>query len=166
VEKTMGFRESFLATEISRHLGNYLEEHDRGLPFGADAPFRLRPGKVRIPDTGFVSWDRLPNHEFPEDPILDAVPNLAVEVYSEGNTPAEMEVKLIDYFQAGVLVVWIVYPKTRSAEVYTSPTKKQVIPPDGVLDGGRLLPGFTLPLKTLFKRLSKRRNGKKGNGRK
>ncbi len=165
VEKAMGMRESVVAVECSRHIGNYLDEHDRGIVFGTDGPIRIRHGRIRFPDTGFVSWDRLPNQELPDDPILDAAPNLTIEVFSKSNTNREMELKLQDYFQAGVQLVWIIYPKTQSAVVYTSPTRKKAIGPDGVLDGGKVLPGFALPLKKLFARTRRRGNGRqRGNG--
>ena len=43
-----------------------------------------------------------------------------------------------------------VHPETRTAEAYTAPDEVTVIPPDGTLDGGDVLPGFTLPLAKLF----------------
>lgn len=98
-----------------------------------------------------------------DEPILDAVPNLAIEVISKGNTKEEMEQKLKDYFKAGVELVWYIYPKKACAEVYTSPTAKTVVDKDGSLDGGRVLPGFHLPLKkvlTLPRPPRKSRNGK------
>src|SRR5688500_17168050 len=58
VEKTMGVRESMIALKCGQHLGNYLDEHDIGIAFTTDGPIRLRRGRIRFPDTGFVSWDR------------------------------------------------------------------------------------------------------------
>ena len=45
-------------------------------------------------------------------------------------------------------------------EVYTSPAKKRKIGKEQTLDGGDVLPGFTLSLKQLFGRLKLRRNGR------
>jgi Uma2 family endonuclease len=157
VEKAMGFRESLMGAYIAQLLNAYAEEHDLGIVTGADGPYRLRPGRVRFPDTGFISWDQFPDGEVPADAICDAVPDLAVEVISEGNTRREMELKLRDYFAAGVRLVWYVYPKTRSALVYTSPTRKKEIAEAGALDGGKILPGFSLPLAKVFDRFKRKR---------
>jgi Uma2 family endonuclease len=73
-------------------------------------------------------------------------------VLSKSNTPREMERKLRDYFQAGVQVVWMVDPRIETAQVYTAPTKARKIGKDQALSGGKLLPGFSLPLKELFAR--------------
>jgi Uma2 family endonuclease len=164
VEKLMGFKESFLAASLYHHLTRYLENNERGLTFGADGPVRLRAGRIRLPDTGFVSWERIPWDEMPDDPILDAVPELAVEVISRGNKPREMQRKLADFFEAGVLLVWFIYPKTQTVEVYTSPTHKKVLTKDQTLDGGKVLPGFSLPLKKLFAVPKRPAKGKKNHG--
>jgi Uma2 family endonuclease len=81
---------------------------------------------------------------------LNAAPDLAVEVLSEGNTPAEMNRKLGEYFAGGVRLVWLIDPDTQTALAYTSPDKSNFIGADGALDGGDVLPGFGLPLRDLF----------------
>lgn len=161
VEKTMGMIESIVAMKLGQHFWNYLDKHDRGIAFSTDGPIRIRVGRIRLPDAGFVSWERLPGEELPDTPILDAIPDLAAEVISKGNTRKEIERKLEDYFDAGVRLVWFIYPMTQTAVAYTSPTAKKDIPKDGKLDGGKVLPGFSLPLKELFPRKRRRLNGKK-----
>ena len=154
VEKTAGYFESRLALLLGHFLEDFLEEHDFGFVLGADGTVRLMPGLVRIPDVSFVSWDKVPNRELPAEPI----PDLAVEVLSEGNTAEEMRRKLGEYFQVGVRLVWLIDPATRTAEVYTSPRKKTTIGKDGVLNGGTVLPGFRLSMQELFTRAGRRRS--------
>ena len=113
---------------------------------------RIVPGRVRLPDVSFVSWDKLPRRRVPKKPIADLVPDLAVEILSKGNTRREMKGKREEYFRGGVRLVWEINPKKQSARVYTSPTQFQEIGPDGALEGGDVLPGFVLPLQRLFDR--------------
>jgi Uma2 family endonuclease len=153
VEKVMGYQEGFLAALLIRLLGNFAEEHDRGVVNGADATMRLMPGLVRIPDVSFVPWSKFPRRLIPKTPIPDLVPDLAVEVLSAGNTPEEMERKLKDYFFSGVKLVWYVDPAKRCVVVYTSPESCVVLDESQTLDGGEVLPGFTLPLEKLFARV-------------
>jgi hypothetical protein len=56
VEKPMGAPESMIGLEIGRLLANFVREHDLGLVFGADGPFRLAAGVVRLPDVSFIPW--------------------------------------------------------------------------------------------------------------
>ncbi len=157
VEKPMGVKESTIALVIGQWLLNYLDDHDVGAVLGESAQLRLWPGRVRMPDISFIAWERLPNNEMPDEPIPDLFPDLAIEVLSRSNTKKEMQLKRRDYFQSGVREVWEIQPKTRTAEVYTSPTKHRHIGEDGTLDGGDILPGFTLPLKELFTRSKKKK---------
>jgi Uma2 family endonuclease len=161
VEKDMGMRESIIASKCGQYLWNHLDDNDLGIVFTADGPIRIRVGRIRFPDVGFISWERLPGQELPEDSISDAIPDLAIEVISKGNTAKELDLKLRDYFNAGVRLVWFIYPKTQTAVVYTSPTSKKELSKDQALDGGKVLPGFSLPLKTLFVKSRRRTNGKK-----
>ena len=73
------------------------------------------------------------------------------------NTPAEIERKLAEYFEAGCRLAWIVDPKSHTADVYTSPTDFLHLRPSQSLDGGEVLPGFKLPLKELFASTRRRR---------
>jgi Uma2 family endonuclease len=159
VEKAMGTRESFLALVLGHLLWDFLEQHDLGQPLGADGTLRLMPKLVRIPDVSFVSWDKLPARELPDQAIADLVPDLAVEVISKRNTPGEMRRKLRDYFLAGVRLVWLIYPKTQTAEVYRAPDRKRRVGKTGALDGEDVLPGFKLPLSELFARLRRKPSG-------
>jgi Uma2 family endonuclease len=158
VEKPMGYYESLLAVVLIQSLGKYLEQNDLGIILGADATLRLAPRLVRLPDVSFVSWRHFPERELPAEPVPDLTPDLAVEILSEGNTPAEMARKRSEYFGAGARLVWIVDPSTRTARVYTGPEESVLVPEDGVLDGGEVLPGFRLPLREWFQRAGKQRS--------
>jgi Uma2 family endonuclease len=111
-------------------------------------------GQVRAPDVSFIRWERLPEGEL-KPAIYPIAPDLAVEVLSKGNTAREMDRKLRDYFKAGVRLVWYIRPKTRTARAYTAVDNFIGIPADGSLLGGSVLPGFELPLATLFARVDR-----------
>ncbi len=157
IEKPMGHHEAMLASLLGHFLWEYLKGNDIGVVMGADGPVKLEPRQVRFPDLCFVSWEKFPEGKFPQkDRILQVAPDLAIEVLSESNTRAEMDRKLRDYFFAGVQMVWLINPKTQTAEVYTSPTDKKRIPKNGSLDGGEVLPGFRVALPKLFAKTRRR----------
>jgi len=152
VEKAMGAQESYLAWWLGSFLAIYLRANDLGFCLGADGMTRLNPGLVRIPDLSFISWDRVPARKVPADPILGLAPDLAVEVISSGNTRREMDRKLREYFEAGVRLVWYVYPVTRTILVHTTVGQSATLREGQALDGGDVLPGFALPIADLFDR--------------
>lgn len=150
VEKTMGFYESRIAFVLGGMLRDFLKQKNLGFASGADGMLRLWPGRVRIPDVAFFSWERLPTRQVPRDPIPDLAPDLAVEILSAGNTRQEMERKLKDYFTAGARLVWLIDPSTRTAEAYTYATEKTMVLENQALEGAGVLPGFQLRLDELF----------------
>jgi Uma2 family endonuclease len=150
VEKPMGQRESSLAMWLGIYIGIYLERNPIGQIYGMDGPFRLRRGRVRLPDVAYVSFDHLPDGPEAEKPIASWVPDLAVEVLSASNTRQEMKVKLKEYFDAGVLLVWICDPKSKTVRVLRDGKDIKKLSERDVLTGDDILPGFRLSLKTLF----------------
>lgn len=159
VEKAMGTREALLASLLAHFLWEFVQPRGLGIVLGGDGMLRLFPGRVRIPDVSFISIDRLPQGELPADVIAQLAPNLAVEVLSKSNTPKEIELKLRDYFQSGAELVWVIRPETQTADVYTSSEEKRRITKNQSLGGGDVLPGFKLPLKTLFAPPGRKRAG-------
>ncbi len=150
VEKTMGTLEGFLAAALIRFLGNYVADNDLGLVGGADNPYRMLAENVRYPDVSFVPWSELPDEELPTAAIWNIIPALAVEVLSPSNTAAEIDRKIAELFELGTRLVWVVDPATESAAVYTRGKKPKRVGPGDVLEGGKVLPGFRLPLSDLF----------------
>jgi Uma2 family endonuclease len=153
VAKTMGFSEANLALILGMLLNRFVTDNQLGVVVGPDGLMKLAPGLVRAPDASFVSWDQFPERCLPEEALPGVFPDLAVEVISKGNTRREMARKRREYFAAGTRLVWMVYPKTRTIDVYTSPADSTTLGGTDTLAGGDVLPGFTLPVATLFANL-------------
>lgn len=153
VEKAMGFRESLIAAELISLLKVFVKPRRLGLVSGADDMMRLTTGLVRIPDVSFVSWDQIPERRVPAEPIPNLYPTLSIEVVSRSNRPRELARKRREYFAAGTRLVWQFDPATRTAEVFTGPDQSVKLDETGTLDGGDVLPGFTLSLRELFAEL-------------
>jgi Uma2 family endonuclease len=153
VEKAMGWQESELALVIARVLGNFVAAHRLGKVFGSDGMFRLEPEQIRIPDVAFISKERFAGRDVPPTAFWELGCDLAIEVISPSNTRREMERKLSDYFAAGIAAVWLIYPKTREVAAYTSPHHSVILRSDDVLDGGAVLPGFSVAVSQLFAEL-------------
>jgi len=157
VEKTMGWRESLIASLLCELFRQHLRQHDLGLVSGPDGFMRILKSQVRGPDVAFISWDRLPNGAVPQDAVPEIVPDLVIEVLSDGNTYAEMSRKRREYFHAGVRQVWMVDPSERTVAVYTDITKYDLFDEDATLSGGDILPGLQISLNEVFGELDRRR---------
>jgi Uma2 family endonuclease len=148
----MGVLAGLIATILSSYLTVFARQHRRGMVFG-EVLFNLGAGRSqRRPDIAFVSRERIPqDFNLAEDPpVLNIVPNLAIEVISPSNTAEEVFAKIREYFEAGVELVWVIYPRQRSLCVHKSQEVSRTLSATDELDGGTVLPGFRLPLLELF----------------
>jgi Uma2 family endonuclease len=153
VEKTMASLESMLAAALIYFIHRYLDTNNLGAVMGEAGLLKILAGQIRAPDVAFIRWERLPGRQSPKPAIYAVVPDLAAEILSKSNTAAEMDRKLRDYFRAGVRLVWYIEPRDRTARAYTAVDQWTDIGPEGSLLGGDVLPGFDLPLATLFARV-------------
>jgi Uma2 family endonuclease len=105
------------------------------------------PGRERtyVPDLVYVAREKLP---FPRH--LHAAPDLAIEVLSpDQHRPAFLD-KIQFYLLNGVRLVWVIDPETRTVAVQV-PGEETRMPGSGdMLDGGDVLPGFSVPIDDIF----------------
>ncbi len=155
VEKAMGWEESVLGTVLGRWLGNFTEKHDLGEIAGADGFVELLSALVRGPDVAFYTWETVRSRTgSPKVPRL--VPYFAIEVLSDFNTIGEMKRKRGEYFEAGVVEVWLVDPVKRTITAYQS-TDQFVVYKDGRVPGPGVLADWSVSVAELFGRLDRGR---------
>ena len=99
------------------------------------------PGRERtyVPDLMYASFGRYPRGDVSEQPYLLAAPDLAIEILSPGQPAGPFTSKLLFYLRHGVRMVWVVDPEDES-----------ILRAGDTLDGGDVLPGFTVPVADVF----------------
>ncbi len=163
VERRMGNKSSWVATQIAKLLGNYVDEHNLGWVFTSEAGYRLdpsHPNTLRKPDVSFVRFGRLPNEE-PADAYDNLAPDWAIEVLSPGDTVLELEEKIDEYLGAGVRLVWVVNPDLKVVKVHVANSPIEEYRVGDELTGGDVMPGFRCPVSLVFSMPSPRAGGKK-----
>ncbi len=157
VEKpAMGVFETWIASELFGWLQRSLGIKERGrvvseMLFLLDTANDLK----RRPDLAFVSHDRWArDRPVPRTAAWEVIPELAIEIISPTNLACEVLVRVDDYFRSGVRSVWVVYPgqELELVYVYESPTSVRILTRSDRLDSPGILPGFQLPLDSLFER--------------
>lgn len=98
------------------------------------------PDTVRGPDVAFYSIARQPT---PPDDYFEIAPDLAVEVLSPGDRRGAVRDKIREYIAAGVRLVWLVDPETRTVLVYRGSLRGTEFDESDAIDGGDVLPQFT-----------------------
>lgn len=172
VEKTVGYYEDYIGSLLIGLIRVFLDRNNLGIVTGAQGGFRFAPDLMRMPDVAFVRWDSLDDPDVigdRETAFLETPPDLAVEVLSPGNTRREMEIKLAEYARAGVKLVWYVDPERQEVDVFPKARAKGkfTLGAGDTLDGGAILPGFSVPVAKVFEKPSPPgRKGGKGKPKK
>ena len=145
VERKTGSESSLIAGIILTLLNNFIRGKSLGFVFGADGSYQCfpdAPDKVRRPDVSFIASARLPGGRPPKGHTKSA-PDLAVEVISPNDLATEIDQKVAEYLAAGVKLVWVVNPNTRTVRVHRpgSGTIRSLSEADSIT-GEDVLPGF------------------------
>ncbi|MBW4436666.1 MAG: Uma2 family endonuclease [Pleurocapsa minor GSE-CHR-MK-17-07R] len=149
VEKMASFSSSKVALRIGQKLLNYLDQNEIGFATAADGGYIMPDGNILMPDVGYISRERMPEPPVREVPMP---PDLAVEVKSPTDSTWKLRAKVDKYLAHGTRLVWIIFPDEQRAEVYAADAEDLVaVGAEGVLDGGVVLPGFSLPMKDIFR---------------
>lgn len=107
------------------------------------------PDTVRIADAAFLSMDRWKRAD-PAAPALEGAADLVVEVVSMMDTYGGVQDKALAWLRAGSRMVWVVQPLYRVVHVLSPRAEAHTLTDDATLAGGDVLPGFAVPVRSLF----------------
>lgn len=146
-----GGEHGYLAAEVGSELRNHVKANDLGRVFAAETGFLLAsdPDTVRAPDAAFVRRERVEAAGAVEG-YWPGAPDLAVEVVSPNDRYTDVEEKVMEWLDAGARMVVVVNPRQQAVTVYRSPGDVAVLRGDDVLQGGDVVPGWSVPVRELF----------------
>jgi Uma2 family endonuclease len=141
-----------VACNFVARLGSHIEQHGIGVSGTAGSAFKLAsdPDTVRAPDVWFVRTEHIPPGGIPDDTFWPGAPDLAIEVLSPSDRFNQVLEKVQDYLDAGTLLVWVFDPKGRTSAVFRPGARPILLDEGGVLDGGEVVPGFSVRLRDLL----------------
>jgi Uma2 family endonuclease len=152
----MSFYAGLVANRLNCEMAFYLKTNDIGRS-GVELLYRFPlpedETRSRRPDVSYVSYERWPRTR----PIpatgnaLEVVPDLVVEVVSPTDSAEELNSKVLEYLNAGVRLVWVVYPLSREVHSFRPGAgESHIFRTADELNAGDVLPGFRTPVLDLF----------------
>ena len=146
-----GYEHGVVEFRIGRLLGNFVEDNDFGEILGGDSGFVLErnPDTVRGPDVAWIAPDRIP---VPVRGYAELAPDLVVEVKSPNDSNREMADRAMMWLSHGTRMAIVADPRTVTLTVYRPGDPPRVLGESDTFDGGDVLPGFTAPVWSFFRR--------------
>lgn len=111
-------------------------------PAGAERTF--------VPDIGVAVRAAQPHRSRDVEGHLYGPPDLAVEVLSPGQPAGAFADKLAFELLHGVRLVWVLDPEQENIRVFAPGQDPRLLVGEDVLDGGPVLPDFTLTVGALY----------------
>jgi Uma2 family endonuclease len=141
-----------IAMNISTPLDRHVRSNGLGVVFAAGTGFGIseNPDSVRAPDTALVRQERVETVGDTEG-YWSGAPDLAVEVVSPNDRFSEVEEKVADWLSAGTRMVLIANPQGRTVTVRRSEREALILSEGEVIEGGEVVPGWTLPVADVFR---------------
>jgi Uma2 family endonuclease len=150
-----GALHGYVCSILVMTLMNYILPRKLGIILDSSTAFTMKNGNKRSPDISFVSKEKLQGLDELPDGFLDGAPDLAIEVLSPNNTIAEIDRKIVEYFENGSRLVWVINLKQHYVLVYRSAKEPdRLLKQADSLDGEDVISGFIMPLSEIFQKLS------------
>jgi Uma2 family endonuclease len=152
VEKPMGAESDEIGLWLGSQLIAFVRARRLGRVFGPKTGYTCFPDdpkKLRLPDVSFIATGRLEGDKAPKGHITIA-PDLAVEVVSPADPVSLIETKVAEYRSAGVRLIWVIVPETRTVLIRRLDGTCDEVNATGQLSGEDVLPGFTCVVADLF----------------
>jgi Uma2 family endonuclease len=152
VERHTGAWSSYIGGQLFVLMDHCCTKNSAGWVWPADCSyqcFRKSPAKVRRPDVSFIRLGRLPGERAPDGHIPIA-PDLAVEVLSPNDLDYETDQKVDEYLTAGVLLVWVINPESRTVLIYRADGSISGLREHDELSGEDVFPQFRCRVADLF----------------
>jgi Uma2 family endonuclease len=147
LEKTeaMNQQQAFIQAVIMRYFIHTQAFIEGGL-FTSETNMDTSPTQLRKPHLAIYTHEQLLRMKGGENQIAPWV----AEVVSVSDNINTVNQKLNEYFQAGVQVVWIIFPESQQVYVYTSPEQVQICRGNTVCSAAPAVPDLNIRAEELF----------------
>ncbi len=152
VEMNVSLLSSWVAGRLHKLVSVFNDEKDQGLVWPAEAGGQFlpdSPNTVRKPDVFFVCKNRI-TPDWQSQAYLRIPPDLLAEVISPNDLAYEVDEKVLEYLRAGVRLIWVINPETRTVRVHRADGSYAWLNEGDILDGENVLPGFRCRVSELF----------------
>ena len=101
----------------------------------------------RRPDAAYLTQAQIHHPEEAEE-----APALVIEVSSPSNSDEHNKEKILEYLEAGVQMVWYIYPQIKQVWIHTSPKEVVICDQNSVCDMHPVVPEFRMKVREIFEK--------------
>src|SRR5207247_5360218 len=92
--------------------------HKLGIVCGSSAGYWMKSGNLRSPDVSFIAKERLQGLRHAPKKFFQGAPDLVVKILSPSDAVDELHEKIVEYFESGARLNWVLNPEEETVLVY------------------------------------------------
>lgn len=153
VEKEMSALACYVAGLLFDFLHSFVKQHRLGIVFPDGTSYQCfehKPELVRRPDCSFIQANRFTIEDLQDPGHVLVVPDLVAEVISTHDTVYEIDLRIADYLEAGVNVVWSLNPVQKTVAIHRRQGQGSIVGIKDNLLGEGSLQGLVIKVEELF----------------
>ena len=146
-----GMKHGEIVVNLSGYLREIVRPNRLGRLMASDSGVKVEtdPDTVREPDIAYFSKERLAlDADVPG--YAEVLPELVAEVVSFNDSFREVADKANMWINAGVQLVWVLWPETKMIEIYRPAQPVTTLRETDTLTGEEILPQFSVPVANIF----------------
>jgi Uma2 family endonuclease len=149
IEKVPTEEHGVIALWLGARLLLWVEAGDLGR-VGVEIRYRLPEDQhnAYLPDIAFTSKARL--LPLTRQGAVPQMPDLAVEIMSPDDDKTQLSHKITYYLANGTRLVWLISPAEAAVTIFRPDADPVTLGSDDTLDGGDVLPGFSVSVAAIF----------------
>jgi Uma2 family endonuclease len=141
-----------LTNKSTTRLSVFVEGHKPGVVFAAETGFIIErnPDTIRASDSAFIVSERIEALGGVPRGFVPICPHLVAETISPNDLYTDTHEQALEWLEAGTRAVIVIDPRKQHVTVYRSRSDIVVLEGDDLLEFEEVVPGFRLPVITIF----------------
>jgi Uma2 family endonuclease len=123
---------------------------DKGLPklgtFVAEQEIWLTGIQMRRPNVAYFTKDQVKNTKLG----IEEIPEFVIEIISGNDNINKVEEKIGEYYKAGIKIVWLVMPESKTVHVYSSRKNVSICLESDICSAKPVLNDFEISVNDIF----------------
>lgn len=146
-----GLESGWQEGEVCLQVANWAKRDGTGRAFGPNAGYTLPNGAVRAPDASWMPlsrWESLSRDD--QTNFGHTFPDFAIELRSPSDSLSDVQDKMTEYLENGVILGFLLDLRQRRVYVYRPGQDVEVLEEPETVSGDPALPGFVLDLGVIW----------------
>jgi Uma2 family endonuclease len=142
--RTMNREQYYIVRNLLRHF-TQTAAYKNGAELAVETDMETIPKQIRRPDISFCTEEQILTGNY-------SLSEFAIEIISPTDNFNRVFDKVVEYFEAGMKVLWHIIPEQKAVHVFYSPDLMTVCTGEKEVSAAPVMPDFKMKVSDIFKK--------------